>query len=198
MIFRFKHPTWRVFLIVSIYFALFGVLDNLPTMSRFEAVRERITNRLFTPHGSPRLRDRWTIYAIEMTASALVDAEQQTSQPVNKLLALIEYESGWSFWTCDQNYRGRKYHSEDCGLTRQNSRHWQRRCKIALGRKCQRGELWIPWLSVRLMVERFRECKEFWNSDLVFLCYNSNQRAMEGHGTYLDVWRTHLKRWPPF
>lgn len=148
-----------------------------------------------------KIKEKWSLYYIQRTAYQLAESERILGISVDKLMALIEYESEWEYWINVNNIRYGKTISTDIGLTQQNSRYVQQRCKREFRRKCKRWELWLPWVSIRLMNQRFFECADFEGSELIFLCYNSNQYSMDCRrknkkckDDYLKVWRVHLKK----
>ena len=182
---------------------LFISSSHAPIPTRFQKVEADISHilRIQPQH----VRKSWNVEQIRKTAQELVRAELILGIPVYKFYALIHLEDSWRYDRCSGNFEtGRKKRrriSQDCGLTQQNTSGTHRgyarglvqpRCWRIFKRSCRRWELFIPNISVRLMVERFKECAEF-SGDTQFLCYDSV--TLDDRERYLRVWRTYERRY---
>lgn len=134
------------------------------------------------------IQDRWSLGLIKRTAIELERVERLSPFHVLDLFGLIDYESGWRFWKCWDNEverwsttRRRKITviaSEDCGLTQQNSKYVRGRFWREFKTKFKHWMQLQPDISVRLMMVRFKECREYWpNKKLTLTCYHGNSTA---------------------
>ncbi len=152
----------------------------VPDVTRYDEIKYTLEAVLqHKRHGR-----RWTRLEIDKTAWEIELTERALGEHFVKILTTIEVESQFKYWVRGgTNQDG----THDIGLTQQNSDYYQYRCQRTLGRKCRRWELFVPWISVALMRQRFRECRGCYGEDL-FLCYNS--KAIIGRDSrYRTLWR---------
>lgn len=90
------------------------------------------------------------------------------------LVALVAVESHFRPYIIRRNSNG----THDIGLTQQNSRYVQIRCRRTFGRRCSPDELKNPVVSLRLMEATLERCgRAFRAAEARLLCYNSWRRA---------------------
>ena len=179
----------RIFLytIIINLFLLFVQVRNIQVadlsirpLTRFEQVRQ-VIKLLIQSKGYHK---RWSQNQLDRTAKEILKTERVTGEHFTKILATIELESRFRYWiTSVANSDG----TRDLGLTQQNSEHYQHRCMRVLGRQCAEREVFVPWISVKLMRWRLIECKKF-SGESLFLCYNSAKNVGRS-SRYQVSWR---------
>lgn len=136
----------------------------------------KIINHLGSkPHRIQKYYVRKNIHAMAKQVHRISTRWNISSDTV---LSIIELESNFNPRATRVNTDG----SIDRGLTQQNSVWVQNRCRRKYKRNCSISELYHQQVSIELMTERFKECKQYLsrNDELAFLvCYNSSSKAIK-------------------
>ena len=117
---------------------------------------------------------QWNENETHQLAQNLERASRRTGIKTDALVALILIESHFRPAVIGRNRNG----THDLGLTQQNSRYVQIRCRREFGRACSPSELLRPDISIRLMAQTLNRCgRAFRTTEQRVLCYNSWRRA---------------------
>lgn len=116
----------------------------------------------------------WREAELRGVAAAIDQSAARLNLPALDLVAMIGVESHFRPQAFNRNRNG----TVDLGLTQQNSRYVQGRCRQSYGRNCTRAELENPLVSIELMTVTLARCgRVFRNVDARLTCYNSWRRA---------------------